>query len=108
MRAPFSDGARNVHPRPLTGRREGGTQPAMSNYSLVIFDFDGTLADSFPWFIASLDRTADKFGLKKVDPAEIESLRMLSSREALQHLGVPMLKLPQIAIYIHLHARYFR
>src|SRR5688500_331782 len=72
----------------------------MPNYSLVIFDFDGTLADSVPWFMTALDRTADRLNLKRVDPAEIESLRMLSSRDALKHLGVPMLKLPQMAIYV--------
>ncbi len=73
----------------------------MPNFSLAIFDFDGTLADSFPWFIASLDQTADHFGLNRVKPEEIESLRELSSREALNHLGVPMLKLPAITLYMH-------
>lgn len=73
----------------------------MPNFSLAIFDFDGTLADSFPWFIASLDQTADHFGLKRVDPNEIESLREMSSRDALNHLRVPMLKLPAITLYMH-------
>ena len=73
----------------------------MPNYSLAIFDFDGTLADSFPWFLSSLDQTADHFGLKRVDPAQIESLRELSSREALNRIGVPMLKLPAITLYMH-------
>jgi phosphoglycolate phosphatase len=73
----------------------------MPNFSLAIFDFDGTLADSFPWFIASLDQTADHFGLKRVDPNEIESLREMSSRDALNHLKVPMLKLPAITLYMH-------
>ena len=72
----------------------------MPNFSLAIFDFDGTLADSFPWFIASLDQTTEHFGLTRVNPDEIESLRLLSSRAALQHLGVPMLKLPAISIYM--------
>ncbi len=72
----------------------------MPNYSLAIFDFDGTLADSFPWFIASLDQTTEHFGLTRVDPAQIEALRDLSSREALNHLGVPLLKLPAISIYM--------
>ena len=73
----------------------------MPNYSLAIFDFDGTLADTFPWFIASLDQTADHFGLDRVKPEEIESLRELSSREALSYLRVPMLKLPAITLYMH-------
>lgn len=76
------------------------TQRAMPNYSLAIFDFDGTLADSFPWFITSLDQTTEHFGLTRVDPTQIELLRELSSRDALNHLGVPMLKLPAISIYM--------
>jgi phosphoglycolate phosphatase len=73
----------------------------MPNFSLAIFDFDGTLADSFPWFVASLDQTADHFGLKRVKPEEIDSLREMSSRDALNYLGVPFLKLPAISIYMH-------
>jgi phosphoglycolate phosphatase len=72
----------------------------MAAFSTAIFDFDGTLADSFPWFIASLDQTADHFGLKRVDPNQIESLRDLSSRDVLIKLGVPFWKLPQMAIYL--------
>jgi phosphoglycolate phosphatase len=72
----------------------------MPNYSLAIFDFDGTLADSIPWFVASLDQTADHFGLKRVTPEEIESLRHVSSREAVRYLKVPALKLPAISIYM--------
>lgn len=72
----------------------------MPNYSLAIFDFDGTLADSFPWFIASLDQTADHFHLNRVRPEDIDSLREMSSRDALNRLGVPMLKLPAISIYM--------
>jgi phosphoglycolate phosphatase len=72
----------------------------MPAFDLCIFDFDGTLADSFPWFVSVLDQTADHFHLKRVDPAEIESLRERSSRDALAHLGVPLWKLPQISIYM--------
>lgn len=72
----------------------------MPNYSLVIFDFDGTLADSIPWFVSSLDQTADHFGLKRVTQEDIVALRHVSSREAIRHLGVPMLKLPAISIYM--------
>ena len=72
----------------------------MPNYSLAIFDFDGTLADSLPWFFASLDETADHFGLDRIDMSRMEALRELSSRDALKLIGVPMLKLPAISIYI--------
>ena len=72
----------------------------MPAYPLAIFDFDGTLADSFPWFLGVLDKVADRFGLKRVPREDIPALRELSSREALVHLGVPLIKIPSIAIYM--------
>jgi len=72
----------------------------MPRFALAIFDFDGTLADSFPWFCSVLDQTSDHFGLRRVDPAQIESLRDRSSRDVLSYLGVPFWKLPQIATYM--------
>ncbi|CCB64557.1 MULTISPECIES: HAD hydrolase-like protein [unclassified Hyphomicrobium] len=69
-------------------------------YSLVIFDLDGTLADSFPWFIGSLNDVADAFRLRRVSEDEIEPLRRADVPEILKHLGVPRWKLPMIARYM--------
>jgi phosphoglycolate phosphatase len=66
-------------------------------YSLVIFDLDGTLADSFPWFLGSLDNVADAFHLRRVRPEDVENLRRSDAREILAYLGVPRWKLPFIA-----------
>ncbi|MFA5955968.1 HAD hydrolase-like protein [Hyphomicrobium sp.] len=66
-------------------------------YSLIIFDLDGTLADSFPWFLGSLNNVADAFRLRRVPEDEIEPLRRADVREILAHLGVPRWKLPFIA-----------
>lgn len=73
---------------------------ATKTYRLVIFDFDGTLADSFPWFTGVLDQTADRFGFRRVDAAEREALRASSSREILRRFGVPHWKLPMIAAHM--------
>ena len=35
-------------------------------YSLAIFDLDGTLADSFPWFLRTINDVADRFGFRRV------------------------------------------
>jgi len=69
-------------------------------YKLAIFDFDGTLADSFPWFTTVLNDTADKFRFRRVAPEEIDGLRGKSSREMMQICGVSAWKLPFIARYI--------
>jgi phosphoglycolate phosphatase len=64
--------------------------------SLVIFDLDGTLADSFPWFLRNLNGVADRFGFRRVAEDEIEPLRHMGSRAILKSLNVPLWKLPRI------------
>ncbi|MBH5398141.1 HAD family hydrolase [Bradyrhizobium sp. CNPSo 4010] len=66
-------------------------------YALAIFDLDGTLADSFPWFLRTINDVADRFGFRRVADDEIEELRHASSREILSRLEVPLWKLPAIA-----------
>ena len=66
----------------------------------IVFDLDGTLADSFPWFIGSLNTVADAFRLRRVGEDEIEPLRRADVPEILKHLGVPRWKLPMIARYM--------
>jgi phosphoglycolate phosphatase len=66
-------------------------------YGLVIFDFDGTLADSAAWFIDALAEMAPRHGFRAPDAAEIEQLRGCSTREVLQRLGVAGWRLPLIA-----------
>lgn len=65
--------------------------------ALAIFDLDGTLADSFPWFLRTINDVADRFGFRRVADADVEELRHASSREILSHLEVPLWKLPAIA-----------
>jgi len=73
-------------------------------YKLVIFDFDGTLSDSGDWFISILDDLADRFRFRRVERAEIETLRRRPTREVIQHLRIPGWRLPLIAR--HVRARF--
>ena len=68
-------------------------------YSLAIFDLDGTLADSFPWFLRTINDVADRFGFRRVAEEDVEELRHASTREILSRLEVPLWKLPAIARY---------
>jgi phosphoglycolate phosphatase len=67
-------------------------------YKLAILDFDGTLADTFPWFLSAVNRMAEKHGFKKIEEGELETLRGYSARQIVEHLGVPAWKLPRIGI----------
>lgn len=65
-------------------------------YSLAIFDLDGTLVDSLPWFLRTVNDVADRFGFRRVVDEDVESLRHASSRDILAYLQVPLWKLPAI------------
>lgn len=73
---------------------------AGAKYKLVMFDFDGTLADSFPWFLRTVNRAAEKFSFRRIEHADVDVLRGLSAREIVARLGVPMWKLPQVGTYM--------
>lgn len=69
-------------------------------YKLAIFDLDGTLADSFPWFARVLNGVADEFGFRRVREDEVDALRRVGPRELLRHLDVPLWKVPRIATHM--------
>ena len=65
--------------------------------ALVIFDLDGTLADSYPWFLRHVNGVADRFGFRRITDDDVEALRHAPSRDILRRLDVPLWKLPAIA-----------
>ena len=69
-------------------------------YKLVIFDFDGTLADSAGWLFGVLNQVADRYGFRRTSEAEIAMLRGRDNREIVRYLGVPAWKLPLIAAHM--------
>jgi phosphoglycolate phosphatase len=69
----------------------------MKKPRLAIFDFDGTLADSFPWFCSVLNEVARRHHFREIHGVEAEALRSLGTREILNALKVPLWKVPAIA-----------
>lgn len=65
-------------------------------YRLVLFDFDGTLADTFPLFVQLLHPIAARFGFRAPEAHELDHLRGLSTAAVLAACGVPRWKLPAI------------
>ena len=66
-------------------------------YRLIIFDFDGTLADSARWFVETLNELAPRHGFQPVTEAEAEMLRGFGTAEIIAHLGVARWRMPFIA-----------
>lgn len=67
------------------------------SYRLAIFDFDGTLADSFPFFLSVFNRIADQHGFRRIDLTQVERLRHYAPRDMMRHVGMPPWKLPLAA-----------
>ena len=63
---------------------------------MIIFDFDGTLANSFPWVLNILDELAAKFNAIPLDPAKLDEIKDYPPREILKMHNVPIWKLPAI------------
>lgn len=72
-----------------------------TSYTLAIFDFDGTLADTFPWFCSVINDVAVRYRFRQIDPAETDALRGLSARALIRELGVSPWKLPFITRHMH-------
>lgn len=74
-------------------------------YKLVIFDFDGTLADSFEWFLGVVDELAEKHKFRKFRREELDELRGSSATKVLARLGVSRWRLPAIGRHLQTLAK---
>ncbi len=54
-------------------------------YRLAIFDFDGTLADTMPWFVGVLNEVSDRFGIRRIDQQEYDALREMSPVQIMKY-----------------------
>ncbi|MBD1911244.1 MULTISPECIES: HAD hydrolase-like protein [unclassified Leptolyngbya] len=60
----------------------------------IIFDFDGTIADSFETILAVSHRLAQEFGLKPITSEDVKEFQNLSPREIIRRANIPIYKLP--------------
>jgi phosphoglycolate phosphatase len=63
---------------------------------ILVFDFDGTIADSFPEFTKIVNKLAEKYSFKKVTNEDIPRLRDYDTLRLLQELKIPLWKVPFI------------
>ncbi len=67
----------------------------------VIFDFDGTIADSFPFTYEIVKELAPKYGYESLSKQEIESLRELPFREIVRKYRIGPIKLFRMTLDAH-------
>jgi phosphoglycolate phosphatase len=71
---------------------------------VVIFDFDGTLADTWPWFANELVHGARRLHRRPVTREEVEQFRSLTTREIFKALQIPWWQIPLIARHMRRRA----
>ena len=69
----------------------------MNKKTTILFDFDGTLADSLHRLLDISNSFADEYGYRKVKQEEIPYFRTKSTLETFRELKIPLLKVPVIA-----------
>lgn len=62
--------------------------------AVYIFDFDGTIADSFPLVCNILQTQADKLKCKALQASEITRVKNMHAREMFKYLGVHFWRIP--------------
>lgn len=64
---------------------------------VLLFDFDGTLADSFENFLEIIDILAHKYNFPVINKLDLEYLRQQGAKELLKKFQIPLYKIPLIA-----------
>ena len=64
--------------------------------NILIFDFDGTIADTLHHLVDIGNRLSDEFNFRRIELHEIDNLKDKTAMEITHHLQVPFLKIPAI------------
>jgi phosphoglycolate phosphatase len=67
------------------------------NYKLAIFDFDGTLANTYPWLLSILSVLAQEHNVEPISPDQLEDMRSIGMRKTLNKYKFPLWKVPMVA-----------
>jgi len=73
--------------------------------TVVVFDFDGTIADTYDAFVEIVNDLADEFGYPPLKQADLVRYKNLSSREIVKQSKIPLLKIPFILRRVKLALR---
>ena len=61
---------------------------------VIIFDFDGTIADTLDALVSITNRLAVEFGYKPIAQEELALFKTLNSRQIIKHSGISIFQLP--------------
>jgi phosphoglycolate phosphatase len=62
----------------------------------LVFDFDGTLADTIDEALRILNELSGEYKFRTLDAAEVAAAKDMTAREFVRHLKIPRLKVPRL------------
>lgn len=65
-------------------------------YRSLVFDFDGTIADTLGETRRIFNQIAPDYGIRQVEEHELDHLRHLSLKQLIDHLGIPKRRVPAL------------
>lgn len=68
----------------------------MMKYRTLVFDFDGTIADTLGEMRRIFNQLAPDYGIRQVEEGELGGLRHLSLKQLLSHLNIPKRRVPSL------------
>jgi phosphoglycolate phosphatase len=80
----------------VLGRRKRPPEPP-GRPKLLIFDFDGTIADTFDAGVTILNKLAGEFGFHALQPKDLERVRDMRTLQLMKFLDIPTRKMSRIA-----------
>lgn len=66
------------------------------NFRTLVFDFDGTIADTLGETRLIFNQIAPDYGIRQVEEHELDQLRHLSLKDLLVHLKIPKRRVPAL------------
>jgi phosphoglycolate phosphatase len=64
------------------------------NKTVLLFDFDGTLADILSVIVDIINDIGTQYNLRKIDSEKLKIIRNMNSRELIKYSGLPLRKIP--------------
>lgn len=65
----------------------------------VLFDFDGTIANTLEAIVAIYNQVCERYSGRKIELSEIENLKHLDVLQLAQELGISVLKFPLLVLH---------
>ena len=73
----------------------------MAKKKLILFDFDGTIANTFKISKQVVNDRAEELGFKRLTDEEIEKLRGMTAKEIFEYVKISFYRLPKLILLYH-------